>query len=513
MAHRPRLEWRVSSRVVAGSLSALLHLGLFLLVYFSGGRQDGVDDDDTPITQVVMLETRNADHRDGVRLPPLQASIPAPDPRASLDPQAVQPPTLSLSDLDPAPDEAAVIETPPIEIAAPPVDPLLATAIELPLPTFVMPQAQVSELIERIERVAAKKLAAAPSATARWTQHGKQYAAEFVLQRAQSGIEPDRVVAEISAEDRGRRVKTQILLKRVSFAEFTKIIDYWDPMVRLHDDEIVGRVHINSRFSLLSDARARPALLGKVSTAAGSYNMESSGRKRESDVFREGIQTRAGRISLSEQAYPFELTPRDADARVHEFKADTRIRFLPNGSYWWEDNKPGTSQYRAEPPGQPVYFIAARGVTLYVQGVVAGKVVVYSPQGIVIEGSLTYANDPREDPDSADYLGLVSDKDIAIAYPRVTGPDDLDIHAALFAKRRFVVMNFQHSGSGTLRIFGSLAAGTMTATEPRYAMRLEHDGRFQHLRPPGFPAMNRFAAEGWDGRWTEVREQTTSGDH
>jgi hypothetical protein len=145
---------------------------------------------------------------------------------------------------------------------------------------------------------------------------------------------------------------------------------------------------------------------------------------------------------------------------------------------------------------------------LSVEGVVAGKVLIYSPHRLVVDGSLTYAHDPRESGESPDYLGLVCDKYIMIAPPSVTGAGDLEINAAMFAGRRFVVsnINFRRVArrSATLRIYGSLSAGSMSASEPRYAMRLEYDSRFENRRPPGFPSTNRFEVDQWNGEWTEV---------
>jgi len=155
-----------------------------------------------------------------------------------------------------------------------------------------------------------------------------------------------------------------------------------------------------------------------------------------------------------------------------------------------------------------VYFIAPRRATTFVKGVVAGRFLVYSAHRIVVEGDLVYAHDPRHEADSEDYLGLVCDKDIVIAPPAVTGPGDLHIQAALFAKRRIIVTDIDHPHPATLEIFGSLAAGSLTASEPRYATRVEYDWRFERLRPPGFPSTDRFAADEWNGRWTEVSESS-----
>ena len=209
---------------------------------------------------------------------------------------------------------------------------------------------------------------------------------------------------------------------------------------------------------------------------------------------------------------PWEWGLRDLNPRVHKLAHDTDIRFYADGSYSWHDRKSGASRITMSGSEQPVYFIAARGATLYVKGVAAGKFLIYSPHRIVLEGSLTYAHDPRIVPDSGDYLGLVCDGDIEVAPPDVTGPGDVIIHAAIFARHRFVVTDSDQPSSATLRIYGSLAAGSLTASEPRYATLVEYDRRFEQLRPPGFPSTNRFAAEDWDGRWTEVPEQSTSDD-
>jgi hypothetical protein len=154
--------------------------------------------------------------------------------------------------------------------------------------------------------------------------------------------------------------------------------------------------------------------------------------------------------------------------------------------------------------------MGTRKAAFFVQGVVRGKVLVYSPQRITIEGKLVYARDPRQDRDSTDYLGLVSRGVVDIAGPGVTGPGDLDIQAAIFAGRRFVVTNIDQPRTAKLRIYGSLAAGSVSASEPRYGMKVEYDPRLERLRPPGFPSTDRFAAEEWDGVWNEARDGATS---
>jgi hypothetical protein len=506
MTRLQRLDSQVSTRATAGLLSVVLHLGLLLLILLSGGRRDGIDDDATPLTRLVFLDSDIATRRQGAEPTFRNPALPTQIADDTQDFPEIDLPTLKQIEFDAPrempqdePDDEPLTDIVVRADAAP-------TAIAEPPAALVMPRTQASALLRRIEGLA-EGLVKTPRIHTAWQQDGRQYVAELVLEPATDGIEPDRVVAQISAEDQGRQLKTRIMLKRLPFSHFAQLIDRWDPMVQLHDDEIVGRMHINSRFNLLDDSQARPAFLGKVSTAAGGFTMQSQEQTREPEIFRDGIEMRAERIRLTRQMENFKLARRGGNLRLHELASDTTIRFHSDGGYAGRDRSSGALLFNERPTEQSVYLLAARRARVYVQGVVSGRFLVYSPEGIVIEGNLVYARDPRVDADSEDFLGLVSDKSIVVAPPNVTGPGDLHIHAALFAKRRVVVTNINHSKSATLEIFGSLAAASMSASEPRYATKIEYDWRFERQRPPGFPSTDRFAAEDWNGQWTEVADR------
>jgi len=368
-----------------------------------------------------------------------------------------------------------------------------------------VPPEQAAELVRRIEQMAGA-LAETPRKRVTWLQDGRKYSAELVLEPARNGVEPDRAVAQVSSEDQGRRLHTLIRLRRLPFSHFAQLVDRWDPMVQLHDDEIVGRMHVNSRFNVLYDSQASPRLLGKVTTAASGFTMKRSGRWRDADAFPQGIETGTGRIAFSEAGSSIDWTGLRGLGRIHELERETWIRFLANDRYSWRVGRSGRWQHAESRAGRAVYFMAERAAVVHVQGVVSGRFLVYSPRRIVVEGDITYARDPRSDPASEDFLGLVSDRDIEVAPPEVTGPGDLSIHAALFAGRRLLVKDAVHHAAATLNIFGSLAAGTLSESEPRYATRIEHDDRFERLRPPGFPSTNRCVTEEWDRQWNEAPE-------
>jgi hypothetical protein len=445
----------------------------------------------------VLLLTRHAAGKPADELPPV-AVTDSDDTRALLN-AAVRLPTPQIQ-LDEPPSKQlpiAHVDRADAVASAPAI-----IAVEQPRDEFssfvAVPEKESAALIKHLT-IVAEQLLRSPRQQATWRENGKVYTATLSMQPANHGDELDRAVAQISAEDRGRQLTTLIRLKRLAFSNYTQMIDTWDPMVQLHDDEIVGRLHINSEFNLMYDRRTAPQFLGKVTTAASSFTTASVGRRRDADIFPEGIETRAGRIALPKNVQPLAWTPRPDEAYIERLRTDTHIEFFADGGYAL-DGRPTQKRDTSA----PTFFIASSGAALHIKGIVNGKMLVYSPSRIVIEGNVRYAHDPREDGGSHDYLGLVCGRMIEIAPLAITGKGDIEIDAAIYAGRRFLVTDLNVAREmATLKIYGSLAAGSMSATEPRYATRIEYDPRFEEIRPPGFPSTNKFAVESWSGRWTE----------
>lgn len=500
---RPQpVESRIPRRAAAGLLSVGLHLGLVAILLLAGGRDDGSRDLAATLeARVVPLESKPASTPDAVepseKPQELSEVVPEPPPDGPrLEPVPVPPPELDL----PEPEAWTVAAA--AAAAGMRTDGAVTDATGPPRITAMAPE-QASELAMQIEALA-RDLVRVPRAEHSWQRDGRQYHLRLVLEPSADSFEPERAIAEVVTEDQGRRLRTWIRLKRLPFSHYAKLVDRWDPMVQLHDDEVVGRMHVNSRFNLLHDAEAMPRLLGKVTTAATGINLERRGGLRAADLFLAGLETRAERIPFSAAETSFERLRHRDDAQLHELEGETWIRFHAGGGYSWRAGDSSEWRYVPSAGDRPVFLMAAAGGTVRVAGVVAGRVLVYSPDRIVIAGSLTYARDPRREPESGDYLGLVCERDIEVAPPHVTGPGDLHVHAALFARRRMLVRDADRASRATLALFGSLAAGTVSESEPRYAMRIEYDRRFDRYRPPGFPSTPLFRIDEWDRAWTEV---------
>ena len=335
-----------------------------------------------------------------------------------------------------------------------------------------------------------------------WEFKGKTYTAEFRPEPAPDDMSIERVVIEVSTEENGVKMSTRTRMKRLAFSNFAQFVDRWDPEVQIHDDELDGRFHANSTIHLGYSRRVQPRFHGRVTTSSrGVDTSQSKGRVKREQIFLAGLETGVRKIRLPRHFQPFPGEAAVGRDQVRRFEQDTRITFYADGSYGWEDLEANAAEVRESISDKATYLLGAAKKKLYVRGIIKGKVLVYSPQRIVIAGNLTYARDPLTAPDGGDYLGLVCDKTIEIAHPDITGSGDLLINAAIYAKGSFRTRGYRLREHAVLFIYGSLTAGTLAATEPRFATKIRFDERLETTRPPGFPMSNRYEIEAWAGQW------------
>ncbi|MEO8017464.1 MAG: hypothetical protein ABI769_06600 [Pseudomonadota bacterium] len=506
-------------------ISAAAHL-VVLLGIGSALYENGADDADIPELSV-QLETRagpNDEEFTEAALPQ-----PAPDPVEDvLDDPGTGEQTLdapALADATPMLEQTPHVEqldAPASFVASAPVaGPVLTTtgasSVEVPLltethpegVTEAMPQPEQVMLTRNIQQLAQKLLDTDTTATTlSWQQDGQQYSARVLRQPAADSTGLEQVIAEIVTSKDGKRLKTHLSLKRLAFSHFTQLVNTWDPNIMLHDDVIDGRFHSNSEISLSAMAGVKPRFFGKVTTAAQKVTYNSFNSRRNQDVFQGGFETKTDRVTLPKDMPDVVNGGDNTDRRA--FAEDTRIIFNPDGSYVWRlANGEGPLQ-RSEPSEHPQYLIAEKGAKFYVRGTVRGIFTVYSPSDIEIEDDLVYLKDPRQTVISRDFLALIAGRDIKISATEVTGPGDLTVHGALFAHRRFYTEDIDHAKPATMFLYGSLTAGTILATEPRYAFKLDYDKRFEYLRPASFPMTRRYEVDSWDQDWKEVEGDETA---
>jgi hypothetical protein len=211
------------------------------------------------------------------------------------------------------------------------------------------------------------------------------------------------------------------------------------------------------------------------------------------------------RIGLPSRTAAFDDGAVPAD-RVRRIARDSLLTFNADGTFDSHALADGTAVGRGALGAEPFYVVAEEDVELHVRGVVNGKVLVYSQEDIVIVDDLRYLDDPRA-AGADDYLGLVAERSIEIAEPEVTGTGDLEVHASIYARSRFAVRDARSRRSGTLVVYGSVTAGSISATEPRFATRIEFDDRLTTMRAPGFPLSDRYELDSAAGEWRVVDAQ------
>jgi hypothetical protein len=363
------------------------------------------------------------------------------------------------------------------------------------------------QVLDRLVRQLSDSLADSPRRESylTWRHDGRDYRASVSRVPVDDETGLDRILVEVSFEEGGTTYSTAFEMKRLAFSSYAHFVNRWAPHVYIHDDEYDGRFHSNGEMNLHLGGDAMPRFNGRVTTAARSVNLAGDRELSEDQVFRGGLETGVRPIRLPRRIDRLPTRSGAEEDRVHFFDEDSRIRFYADGTYGWQSTSEGSVEQRAECSHGTSFLVAAESVRLHVSGTVNGKILVYSPERIVVEGNLVYAEDPHETPGSDDYLGLVSDRSVEIAGPGITGDGDLVIQAAIYAKHSFTVRRSRATSGGLLRIYGSLTTNTMSATEPRFATMIQYDPRLERARPPRFPMTNHYELESWDRVWTTRR--------
>ncbi len=331
-----------------------------------------------------------------------------------------------------------------------------------------------------------------------WQQGDQNFEVSFQRVPAKSDMHTDEVMVEVATKRDGKKLTTSMRLKKMAFSNFAQFVNHWDHRVSIHKDEMDGRFHSNTKINLMADRQGTPLFHGKVTTA--SYFVDVRGRVPHSELFRAGLETGVKKIVMPKPSVLFSNAHADENVNSVLIDKDARIVFLNDGRFLIQTFKEIGVMRPYTIGDRPLYILAAPGVSLTLSGTVNGAVAVYSPRRIIIEGDLQYqSHKPIEE--GGDFLGLISGRSVIIAKRKMMPEGDLNIHAAIYAKSRFEVSQLTGKRVGTLNVFGSVSAGTITATQPRFDTKIIFDTRLENLRPPGFPVTDRYEVVAAQNQW------------
>jgi len=356
-----------------------------------------------------------------------------------------------------------------------------------------------SMLTKRLASWTGRFAADEPTPTLEWRADGERYSAKLTPIPATDATGMEQLAVEVTMERGGEHFVTDMRMTRIAFSNFAQFVDRWDPDVMIHDDVIDGRFHSNSEIAVSRELGVAPEFRGRVTLAARDIATDRVGWLNRRAMFPEGLETSVRRIPLPEQTTTLGALAMDEE-HLQRFEKSSAIVFYADGSYGSRPLDDSAPEQRHALSADQHYVVGGEDVDFELSGVIDGRVLVYTQARIVIADDLRYARDPRA-ADADDYLGLVAERTVEIAAPDVTGTGDLEIHASIYARHRFVVREYRSKPSGTLKILGSLTAGSLTATEPRFATQIDYDKRLETLRAPGFPLSDRYELASWSGEW------------
>ncbi len=277
-------------------------------------------------------------------------------------------------------------------------------------------------------------------------------------------------------------------------------------------DLIEGPLHSNDQISIVGS----PVFKGKVTSSASTFVKGSPFNPDFQDGYQLGIppitfpklQTILDNYLLQNG----NTSPLTIDAR---FNRDAKIVFNPDGTLTysvWQYNWWGGVTYLVK--DKVVSISSLNGMLLVkgdveIEGKMKGQLTLVATNNIYITNDLVYADSDasgRPDPNSMNMLGLVSTKNIVVAY---TTPNlsDVKINGALLALGDSFTVEYYQYGSprGKLTLYGSLSqkvrgpVGTFNSwgIQTGYQKDYHYDNRLLNMSPPYFPITGQYEVYSW----------------
>ncbi len=157
-------------------------------------------------------------------------------------------------------------------------------------------------------------------------------------------------------------------------------------------------------------------------------------------------------------------------------------------------------------------FIAPNGVIhctqdIRVEGIVNGEVTLYSADDIWIDNDIVYLDNPRNNPNCSDFLGLVANDDVIIT-DNGANNNDVNINASILAGDQFGAENYSSRGvAGVLDVVGSIAQNSRGAMgtfntythqiTSGFSKRYHFDQRLLTTSPPHYPYVRALKLVSW----------------
>lgn len=303
-------------------------------------------------------------------------------------------------------------------------------------------------------------------------------------------------------------------------SHFSKFGNYYSSITAYPatGDTFNGPFHTNG----LLTTYGQPVFNGKVTSKNGLSKKGAPPKPEFNGGFESGIDiplefdTSGMRVSASKIFADTLNKGKDIDVRL-VFNADGTVTHsfsINDGKNKW--TTPVTEKLTDLAPNGLIYIEKGNA---FVSGVVKGEAtVVATKQGksgrgeVYFEDNLTYATDPRKNPNSKDVLGIVAESDIRIQYNANTNSGkNIETWASMFAMNGtigpedYFFNKYYYNHLAQWNILGGLIAdGTRqtavySGSKPVRGLKFVHsyDSRFLTYVPPFFPHTKSFEVVSW----------------
>jgi hypothetical protein len=305
----------------------------------------------------------------------------------------------------------------------------------------------------------------------------------------------------------GILARAEIYLRKDSFSRYSYFTDSeispgGQNVFFIWSDVLSGPVHTNGRFNIAGD----PTFNGFVS----SPEMWNGWSGTTNDPNFDGGSDFNAETRDPPSSLELSTLKNSASANGLTLNTDVELEFLPGEEVRIRETDSGTEYTISLTPYNGVISSDSK---ISLKGTVDGQYTVHSTENIEIIGDIVYNDNPIDNPDSSDLLGIVSEKNVIINKDahQANGSKDLNIHASIMALNESFSLEDFNSGSpkGALNLLGGIIQmkrgpmGTFSggSIKSGFSKQYEYDERLMRMNPPSFPRESFFSVVHW---YTEV---------
>jgi len=332
--------------------------------------------------------------------------------------------------------------------------------------------------------------------------------------------QPDSTILLTShGKYRGTEQTVQATFGWSSFAKFGVYLATMNNIYWTTGDTVRGPCHIQNVMNL----NGTPVFFGKVTTLAGTYPSSlpsGSTNPKFYGGYQSGISVPLPPNLNSLQSAAGSggkiFTPPSTPTGTYE----VRMKFNNNGTIKYSEYK-GTS--KLSDTTVSINLLAPNGVVLVnggnirTEGTVNGRVTICAMSGgltgtgnAYISGDIRYNEDPAQHPESDDYLGIVTERDVTIplppGFPANPCPNNIMIQACVFSRtgKFSAELDYRMGQLGNVNFYGSMSSYTIGAFSASgssgtygYYNNFQFDQRLLLETPPHYPKTSLLEILSW----------------